>query len=709
MDVIKFIAGILHLQTFQVKNTIELLNEGATIPFISRYRKERTGNLDETQIEEIKIQNEKFIQLEKRRETIISSLQTLGKLTDEIKEKIINCSSLNELEDIYLPFRPKRTTKAEIAKKKGLSPLAATILLQKDNNIEFTATKFINKEVENSEEALKGARDIIAEVVNEDDKVRAKIRTLFSKKAVITSKIVKGKEEEAIKYKDYFDTSQQLNRCSSHRLLAMRRGESEGFLKVSISCDEEEAINLIERLYIFSNNECARQLELAIKDSYKRLLKPSIENEFAISSKESADIEAIKIFSKNLQQLLLSPPLGQKNIMGIDPGFRTGCKVVCLNSEGDFITNKSIFPHPPQNNKEEAEQIIKTFINKYNIEVIVIGNGTAGRETEQFIKSLDIPQQIEVYNISEDGASVYSASKIAREEFPDFDVTVRGAISIARRAQDPLAELVKIDPKSIGVGQYQHDVDQSLLKESLDQTVENCVNKIGVNLNTASKHLLMYVSGLGETLAKNIVDYRTENGPFKSRKELIKVPRMGNKTFEQCAGFLRITDSKNPLDSTGIHPESYDVVERIAKDLNCDIKDLISNKENIAKIDINRYISEKVGALTLNDIIEELEKPGRDPRIQKMTINIDNNISDIQQIFAGMELKGIVNNITDFGCFVDIGIKEKGLVHISQITDKFIKDPHSVLSINQRVTVKVINVDLERKRIQLTMKGVNQK
>ena len=709
MDVYNLIAETLHLQAHQVKNTIALLNEGATIPFISRYRKERTGNLDETLIEEIKNQNDKFIQLDKRKEAITASLVSQGKFTDEMKQKIASCPSLNELEDIYLPFRPKRTTKAEIAKKKGLSPLAATILLQRDNKIELTASKFINKEVESIDEALKGARDIIAEVINEDDKIRAKVRTIFARKATITSKVIKGKEEEAIKYKDYFDCSQQLGRCSSHRLLAMRRGESEGFLRVSISCDEEEALNTIERMYIHTNNECARQLELSIKDSYKRLLKPSIENEFAISSKQNADIEAIKIFSKNLQQLLLSPPLGQKIVMGIDPGYRTGCKVVCLNREGDFIVNTTIYPHPPQNNIDEAKQIILSLCQKYKIEIIVIGNGTAGRETEQFVKSIGLPIEIEIYNISEDGASVYSASKSAREEFPDFDVTVRGAISIARRAQDPLAELVKIDPKSIGVGQYQHDVDQNLLKESLDQTVENCVNKIGVNLNTASKHLLMYVSGLGETLAKNIVDYRSENGPFKYRKELLKVARMGNKTFEQCAGFLRIADSTNPLDCTGIHPESYDVVEKIAKDIKCDIKDIINNKEIISKIDINRYVSDKIGIPTLKDIIDELEKPGRDPRIQKMTINIENSISDIQQLYTGMELNGIVTNITDFGCFVDIGIKEKGLVHISQITDKFIKDPHSIVSINQRVSVKVMDVDIQRKRIQLTMKGVNQK
>ncbi len=707
MDVYKIIASELNLTPIQVKNSITLLDEGATIPFISRYRKEKTGNLNEIQIEEIKSLNDKYILLQKRKEAIITSISGQEKLTAELKSRIDNCFSITELEDIYLPYKPKRVTRAEVARKNGLAPLATAILLQNDSRLNDTAHKFINKDVESAEDALKGARDIIAEQVSENEKARNIVRRSFVREGVITAKVVKGKEEEAYKYRDYFDFSENLSRCSSHRLLAIRRGEKEGFLKVSISCDEDNAMMPIERLYIKSNNQCAQHIKEAIKDSYKRLLKPGIETEFASSSKQDADITAIRIFAKNLQQLLLAPPLGQKIILGIDPGFRTGCKVVCISSEGDFIENRTIYPHPPQENVNEAASIIKELCIKYSVQAIVIGNGTAGKETEHFIKSLGLNNSIEVYSVSEDGASVYSASKTAREEFPDFDVTVRGAISIARRVQDPLAELVKIDPKSIGVGQYQHDVDQTLLKKSLDQTVENCVNAVGVNLNTASKHILTYVSGLGETLAQNIVNYRSENGSFKSRKEIMKVARMGAKTFEQCAGFLRISDSKNPLDNSGIHPESYYIVEKMAADLNCSVKELMEKKELISKIDINRYIDQQTGVPTLQDIIAELEKPGRDPRMQRRMSSIENNIKTIDEVRAGMILTGIITNITDFGCFVDLGIKEKGLVHISQITDRFIKDPHAVVSINQEVKVKVMSVDSERKRIQLTMKDIN--
>lgn len=709
MDVYNLIATDLQIKPSQVKQTINLLQQGNTIPFISRYRKEATGELNELQIEEIKQQNEKYIQLSKRKEYIINTLSSLGKLTEELSLRINKCFNLTELEDIYLPYKQKKVTRAEIARKKGLLKLSQIILAQNVGNLSNIANQFINKDVNNIEDALKGARDIIAEQVNEDEKVRKIVRQQFSKSATIISKVIKGKEDEGIKYSDYFSFCEPLKNISSHRLLAIRRGEKEGILRVTITPDEEYCQRQIQREFIKSNNDCSTQIKLAIEDSFKRLLKPAIENEFSQLSKDTADKTAIKIFVKNLQQLLLAPPLGQKNILGIDPGFRTGCKTVCISSEGSFEHYTTIYPHAPHNKMEEAKKTIVSLVKDYKIQAIAIGNGTAGKETENFIKSLSLPSEIDVYSVSEDGASIYSASKIAREEFPDFDVTVRGAISIARRLQDPLAELVKIEPKSIGVGQYQHDVDQTLLKESLNQTVENCVNNVGVNLNTASKHILTYISGLGPTLAQNIIDYRHENGPFKSRKDLKKVARMGEKTFEQCAGFLRIPNSKNALDNSGIHPESYSVVEKMAKDLNCTTSDLINSKEVRDKIDINKYVTSQIGIPTLTDIMKELDKPGRDPRLQRRKSNSNNNINSISEIKEGMTLFGIVDNITDFGCFVNLGIKEKGLVHISQMAETYVKEPHQIVSINQEISVKVMSIDLERKRIQLTMKGINQK
>lgn len=702
------IANSLGIAVHQADNTLTLLAGGATIPFISRYRKEATGGLDEVQIGEIKDRNDKLCELAKRKETILSTIEEQGKLTDELRRRIEQSWDGTELEDIYLPYKPKRKTRAEAARQKGLEPLATLLMLQRETNLDSRLNAFVKGDVKDEEDALKGARDIIAEQVNEDERARNQLRNQFSRQATIISKVVKGKEEEASKYRDYFDFSEPLKRCSSHRLLAIRRAEAEGLLKVSITPDDEECSERLERMYVRSNNECGHQVGEAVRDAYKRLLKPSIETEFAALSKGKADEEAIRVFAGNLRQLLLAPPLGQKRVMGIDPGFRTGCKVVLLDAQGTLLRNETIYPHPPKNELQQAGQKIVNLVKQYQIEAIAIGNGTASRETEQFVSSQQYDRELQVFVVSEDGASIYSASKTARDEFPDYDVTVRGAVSIGRRLMDPLAELVKIDAKSIGVGQYQHDVDQALLKKSLDQTVESCVNLVGVNLNTASRHLLTYVSGLGPALAQNIVDYRTENGPFNSRKELMKVPRMGVKAFEQCAGFLRIPQSKNPLDNSAVHPESYPVVENIAKDLHCTVDELIKNKELRTHIDIKKYVTPTVGLPTLTDIMQELDKPGRDPRQQIKVFEFDKNVKTIDDLAEGMELPGIVNNITNFGCFVDIGIKENGLVHVSQLADKFVSDPNTIVSIHQHVRVKVLGIDRERKRIQLTMKGMER-
>ena len=699
----KMIASALNIAERQVENTLSLLNGGATIPFISRYRKEATGGLDEVQIGEIKERSDKLTEIAKRKETILKTIEEQGKLTADLKKRIDACWDATELEDIYLPYKPKRKTRAEVARQKGLEPLATILMMQRENNLSSRVRSFIKGEVKDEEDALKGARDIIAEQVSEDERSRNQIRNQFSRQAIITSKVVKGKEEEAAKYKDYFDFSEPLKRCTSHRLLAIRRGESEGLLKVSISPDDAECTERLERSYVRGNNECSRQVQEAVRDAYKRLLKPSIETEFAALSKEKADEEAIRVFAGNLRQLLLAPPLGQKRVMGIDPGYRTGCKVVCLDAQGNLLHNETIYPHPPKSEHSVSARKLTKLVEQYQIEAIAIGNGTASRETEAFVTNQRYDRKLQVFVVSEDGASIYSASKIAREEFPDYDVTVRGAVSIGRRLMDPLAELVKIEAKSIGVGQYQHDVDQTALKKSLDMTVESCVNSVGVNLNTASRHLLTYISGLGPTLAQNIVDYRAENGAFTSRKELMKVPRMGAKAFEQCAGFLRIPDAKNPLDNSAVHPESYAVVEHIAKDMKCSVEDLIKNKDIRSQIDIKKYVSEKVGLPTLTDIMAELEKPGRDPRQAIKVFEFDKNVKTIDDLKIGMVLPGIVTNITNFGCFVDVGIKENGLVHVSQLCREFVSDPTTVVNIHQHVQVKVVSIDHERKRIGLTM------
>lgn len=703
------IANALKLPVHRVENTLKLLQGGATIPFISRYRKEATGGLDEVQISEISSRYEKLLELSKRKETIQSTIESLGKLTDDLRRRIDGCWDATELEDIYLPYKPKRKTRAEAARQKGLEPLAAWLMLQRGNALDAYVKNFVKGEVKNEEDALKGARDIIAEQVNEDEQARNQIRHQFSRQAVISAKVVKGKEtdEAAAKYRDYFDFSEPLKRCSSHRLLAIRRGEAEGILKVSITpSDETECTDRLERRFVRGNNECSRQVCEAVNDAYKRLLKPAIETEFAALSKEKADDEAIRVFAGNLRQLLLAPPLGQKRVLGIDPGFRTGCKVVCLDAQGTLLHNEAIYPHPPKSEYQLAGRKLVKLVEQYRIEAIAIGNGTASRETEQFVTSQRFDREIQVFVVSEDGASIYSASKTARDEFPDYDVTVRGAVSIGRRLMDPLAELVKIDAKSIGVGQYQHDVDQTKLKEALDQTVESCVNLVGVNVNTASSHLLTYVSGLGPVLAKNIVDYRTANGPFRSRRELLKVPRMGAKAFEQCAGFLRIPHAENPLDNSAVHPESYPIVERMAADLHCSVSDLIANRELRSRISPEKYVTDTVGLPTLTDILQELEKPGRDPRQKIQVFEFDKNVRTIDDVQEGMELPGIVTNITNFGCFVDLGIKEKGLIHVSQLADRFVSDPTTVVSIHQHVRVRVIGVDRERKRIALTMKGM---
>jgi uncharacterized protein len=700
----KIISQSLSISERNVSKTIDLLNDGSTIPFISRYRKEVTGGLDEVAVNEIKQQYEKLCELAKRKETILNAIEEQGKLTPELKSTIENCWDSTQLEDIYLPYKPKRHTRAEIARKKGLEPLAKILMAQYERDVYGRAEQFVAGDVENADSALQGARDIIAEWISENEAARNTIRNIFNRHAFIISKVIEGKEEEGAKYRDYFNYSELLSKCTSHRLLAVRRGEAEKILRVSITPDETYGIEALTRRFVKGRTESSEQVELAVKDCYKRLLKPGIETEFATLSKEKADEQAIRVFSENLRQLLLAPPLGQKRVMGIDPGYRTGCKIVCLDAMGNLLHNETIYPHPPQNEKSKAAAKILSLVSAYSVDAIAVGNGTAGRETEHFLANIRYNRKIQIFVVSEDGASVYSASKIAREEFPDYDVTVRGAVSIGRRLMDPLAELVKIEPKSIGVGQYQHDVNQTKLKQSLDRTVESCVNLVGVNLNTASKHLLTYISGLGPSLAQNIVDYRTKNGAFESRKDLLKVSRLGEKAYEQAAGFLRIPDAINPLDNSAVHPESYLVVEAMAKDLDCSVRDLINEKSWRTKIQPEKYVTEKTGMPTLLDIMTELDKPGRDPRQGIKVFEFDANIRDISDLKEGMLLPGIINNITNFGCFVDIGIKEKGLVHISEMADRFISDPTEVVSIHQHVTVKVLNVDTERKRIQLSMR-----
>jgi uncharacterized protein len=706
---VDYIKDKLAIAAWQVENCIELLEGDATVPFISRYRKEKTGALDEMQVSEIKHYFIKFGELEKRKESILKSIEEQGKLSVELKDEILNCVDSQRLEDLYLPFKPKRRTRATVARENGLEPLAKKIFEYTQEDCYSLADKFINDKVKTNEEALAGARDIIAEWVSEDVAIRESLRGQFLKFGKLTAKRQKDTEdEESAKYRNYFDFSGSLNNIPAHRLLAVLRGEKEGHLQFSVETDTSYCLNIIRRRVLPQGRKCGRgvleNLESAMEDSYKRLLEPSIENESVKIAKERADLESVRVFGENLSALLLAPPVGQKNVLAIDPGFRTGCKVVCLNSQGELVHNDTIYPHPPVNERSIAIKKISYMVEAYKIEIIAIGDGTAGRETEAFIKKIALPEGVRVFSVNEDGASVYSASSVAREEFPDYDVTVRGAVSIGRRLMDPLAELVKIDPKSIGVGQYQHDVDQSLLKEMLDNTVINCVNRVGVNLNTASKHLLSYVSGLGPALAQNIIDYRTENGPFASRRELLKVKRLGNKAFEQAAGFLRIPGAKNPLDNSAVHPERYELVEKIAVDLNCSVTQLIKEELKREQIKPDKYVSGEVGLLTLNDIISELAKPGRDPREGITFMEFSSEISSIEDLIPGMILPGIVTNITNFGAFVDIGIKQDGLVHISQMSDKFISSPSEVVKLNQAVQVKVLEIDLVRKRIQLSMK-----
>jgi uncharacterized protein len=698
----------LQLQAFQVENTMQLLGEGATLPFIARYRKEMTGSLDEVQIANVKEELARLTELDKRRESILEAIDKQEKLTDELRARIEVCTELNQLEDLYLPYKQKRKTRAVMAKEKGLEPLAKILMKQIERDVESRANQFINNDVVNSEEALQGARDIIAEWVNENEIARNSVRSIFQRQAVIRSKVIKGKEEEGEKFKDYFQSEEPLKRCASHRLLALRRGEAEGILRLEIAPEEEEVLDRLNKIFVKGNTEASEQVAIAVKDSYKRLLNSSISNEFANSSKEEADKEAIRVFSENLRQLLLASPLGQKRVLAIDPGYRTGCKVVCLDAQGNLLHNETIYPHAPQNQGKMAAKKLTNMVETYNIQAIAIGNGTASRETERFVTNLHYDRKVQVFVVSEAGASIYSASKVAREEFPQYDVTVRGAVSIGRRLMDPLAELVKIDAKSIGVGQYQHDVDQNLLKQSLDQVVESCVNKVGVNLNTASKHLLTYVSGLGPQLAQNIVDYRAENGAFSSRKDILKVKRMGAKAFEQCAGFLRIPNSENPLDNSAVHPESYGIVTQMAKNTNCSVADLIADQNLRKQIDLNKYVTNDVGLPTLKDILEELEKPGRDPRTAIKVFQFKEGIYKIDQLEVGMEMPGIVTNITNFGAFVDVGVKQDGLVHISQLANRFVSDPADVVQLHQHVNVKVIEVDVARKRIQLSMKDCEQ-
>ncbi len=700
------IAQSLGLSLRSVENTIRLLEEGATIPFISRYRKEVTGGLDEVQIARIGELKEKQMELDKRKEYILKSISEQEKLTPELEMDIRRCPDSTHLEDLYLPYKPKRQTRAEIARKKGLEGLARWLMSQQQRPVEPEAERYISDEVGNAAEALKGARDIIAEWINEDSGARQIVRQIFAHEAMITSKVMKGKEQEGEKFSDYFDFTAPIARLPSHRLLAIRRGEKEGFLRVSISPDDEHCFRRLEKKLVKNNSEAADHVIEAMKDGYKRLLKPSIETEYANLTREKAEEASITVFAENLRQLLLSPPLGQQRILGIDPGYRTGCKLVCLDEQGNLLHNETIYPHPPQNERGKAGNKVVKLVSTYRIDAIAIGNGTASRETEGFITGLRYEKEVNVFVVSESGASVYSASKVGREEFPEYDVTVRGAISIGRRLSDPLAELVKIDPKAIGVGQYQHDVDQVKLKRSLDLTVESCVNLVGVNLNTASRHLLTYVSGLGESLANNIVEWRFQNGPFRSRRELMKVPRLGERAYEQCAGFLRITEAENPLDNSAVHPESYPIVEQMAKDLKCSVRELIGNKERITAIDKEKYKNETVGEETLVDILQELQKPGLDPRSKVQTLEFDPSIRLIDDLQEGMTLPGIVTNITQFGCFVDIGIKENGLVHISELANRFVSNVSEVVSLHQHVKVKVLSVNRERKRIQLSMKGL---
>lgn len=704
------IAHELALPERGVANTLQLLEEGCTIPFISRYRKERTGGLDEVQIAAISERNDKMKEMAKRKDTIRNTIDSQGKLTDELKKRIDDCWDATELEDIYLPYKPKRRTRAQVAREQGLEPLSVILMMQREQQPMVAAQRFVGKQVGDVQAAIKGAQDIIAETVSEDEQARGQVRASFKREAVITAKVVKTKAdtEDAAKFADYFDFSEPLRRCSSHRLLAIRRGENEGILRVSISPDDDNTSERLKRRYVHGYGPCATLVGEAVDDAYKRLLKPSIENEFAALSKEKADEEAINVFAENLRQLLLSAPLGQKRVMGVDPGFRTGCKIVCLDAQGNLLHHEAIFPHPPKPNKPAAASALEQMVKRYAIEAIAIGNGTASRETDSFIRSLHFDHEVQIFVVSEDGASVYSASKTARDEFPDEDVTVRGAVSIGRRLMDPLAELVKIDPKSIGVGQYQHDVDQAKLKKSLDQTVEFCVNSVGVNLNTASSYLLTYVSGLGPTLAKNIVDYRKENGPFSSRAQLKKVPRLGPAAYQQCAGFLRIPGARNPLDNSGVHPESYAIVEQMAKDQGCTVKQLVDDKAKQKLIDIKRYVTKDVGLPTLTDIMRELEKPGRDPREQIEEFKFDDTVHTPEDLHEGMELPGIVTNITNFGAFVDIGVHQDGLVHISQLADRYVADPTQVVKLHQHVRVRVTGVDLKRGRISLSMKGLQQ-
>ncbi len=690
----------------QVKKTVELLEEGATIPFISRYRKEQTGSLDEVKITEIRDELHKLKELLKRQTYILKTIEDQEKLTPDLKSRIEACLDPVELEDIYLPYKTKRKTRATVARERGLEPLAKILMKQQEMHVEKVASSFVNEEVENVESALQGARDIIAEWVNENQRARKTVRYHFDRSAKISSKMVKGKEEEGEKYKDYFDFSEPLKKCPGHRVMAMRRGEQEGFLKLSVEPEGSRVVDALGEQFVKSPYDVGQQVADAVKDAYKRMMLPSIENEYKGLSKEKADQEAIKVFADNLRQLLLASPLGQKRVLALDPGFRSGCKLVCLDEQGNLIHNETIFPHPPQSDRAGSTRKISSLVQQYKTEAIAIGNGTASRETERFIRLIRFPHDIEVYVVNESGASIYSASKIARDEFPEYDVTVRGSVSIGRRLMDPLAELVKIDPKSIGVGQYQHDVDQSNLKKSLDEVVESCVNLVGVNVNTASKHLLTYVSGLGPVLAQNVVDYRQEIGGFSSRKQLKKVARMGEKAFEQCAGFLRIEGADNPLDNSAVHPESYFIVEKMARDLKVDLKQLVSDESLVKQIDLQKYAGGEIGLPTLKDIREELEKPGRDPREQIEVFEFDQGVYSIDDLKTGMELPGIVTNITKFGAFVDVGVKQDGLVHISQLADRFIKDPNDVVKIHQHVKVRVLEVDAGRKRIQLSMKGL---
>lgn len=711
----KLIAAATGVSERQVAATVGLLEEGCTIPFIARYRKEVTGTLDEVKVAAVSDSLDKLKEIEARKQTILKTIEEQGKLTPELKKRIDDSWDSTELEDIYLPYKPKRKTRAEVARQKGLEPLATFLMLQNPTaDIDKKVKEFINSEkgVNSAEEAIQGAKDIIAEQVSETEEARNIVRFNFKRDAVITSKVIKPKEEneeweqKSQKYRDYFDFSEKLSKCASHRLLAMRRGEAEGVLRISISGDDERCLDKLDRLFLRNSSKSAELVWDAVEDSFKRLIKPSIETEFANQSKEKADQEAIRIFVKNLEQLLMAAPLGQKRVLALDPGFRTGCKLVILDAEGNLLHNEAIYPHPPKSERKAAGDKIWTLTKQYKIEAISIGNGTASRETEDFVKSLGLPSNIQIYVVSEDGASIYSASKVAREEFPDYDVTVRGAVSIGRRLMDPLAELVKIDPSSIGVGQYQKDVDQKALKHSLDQTVEMCVNKVGVNVNTASKHLLTYISGLGPAIAQNIVNYRAENGAFASRKELLKVPKLGPKAFQQAAGFLRVSGGKQPLDNSAVHPESYAIVEKMAKDLHCTVADLMADKELRSKIDINQYVTDTVGLPTLQDIMQELDKPGRDPRQQLEAFSFSKDVKELEDVQPGMLLPGIITNVTDFGCFVDVGVHTKGLVHISELADHFVKDPASEVQLHQHVTVRVLGVDLKRQRMSLSMKGI---